>query len=104
MSVTLTIKQVPDALAEKLRALASRNHRSLQGELMLMLETLGKLHDAGRDVRDLQQAIEALPRKDDLLQKLDALVAGSTLGAEPWMTREEANDRPMRINQPDEQP
>ncbi|MDO5626671.1 MAG: hypothetical protein Q4G71_18525 [Pseudomonadota bacterium] len=105
MSVTLTIKHVPDALADKLRALAARNHRSLQGELMVMLETLGQLHDAGKDARDVQRALAPEPatrahRPESLADELQALVAGSTLGAEPWLSREEANDRPLRINQP----
>lgn len=38
MSVDLSIKRVPDDLAERLRARAARNHRSLQGELMAILE------------------------------------------------------------------
>lgn len=38
MSVTLTIKQVPDRVAEKLRLRAAGSHRSLQGELMVILE------------------------------------------------------------------
>jgi plasmid stability protein len=38
MSVTLTIKQVSDRLAEKLRLRAAANHRSLQGELTAILE------------------------------------------------------------------
>jgi plasmid stability protein len=38
MPVTLTIKQVPDRTAEKLRGRAAANHRSLQGELMAILE------------------------------------------------------------------
>jgi plasmid stability protein len=38
MPVNLSIKRVPDELAERLRQRASRNHRSLQGELMAMLE------------------------------------------------------------------
>lgn len=37
MPVTLTIKQVPDRLAQKLRTRAAANHRSLQGELMAIL-------------------------------------------------------------------
>ena len=42
MTVNLSIKNVPDALAKKLRARAEGNHRSLQGELMALLEsTLG---------------------------------------------------------------
>lgn len=34
----LSIKSVPEALAESLRQRAARNHRSLQGELMAILE------------------------------------------------------------------
>jgi plasmid stability protein len=35
---TLSIKSVPEDLAETLRQRAARNHRSLQGELMAILE------------------------------------------------------------------
>lgn len=35
---TLTIKDVPEPLAERLRQRAARNHRSLQGELMSIIE------------------------------------------------------------------
>lgn len=38
MSVNLSIKGVPDELAERLRKRAERNHRSLQGELMAIIE------------------------------------------------------------------
>lgn len=38
MPVNLSIKNVPDELAEKLRQRAKRNHRSLQGELLHLLE------------------------------------------------------------------
>lgn len=38
MPVNLSIKGVPDELAESLRERARRNHRSLQGELMAMIE------------------------------------------------------------------
>ena len=38
MPVTLTIKQVPDRVAAKLRTRAAASHRSLQGELMALLE------------------------------------------------------------------
>lgn len=37
MSQTLTIRNVPDALARKLKTRAERNHRSLQGEVMAIL-------------------------------------------------------------------
>lgn len=38
MSVNLSIKSVPDEWAQALRQRAERNHRSLQGELMAMVE------------------------------------------------------------------
>lgn len=38
MSVNLSIKNVPDALAERLRTRAHRNNRSLQRELITILE------------------------------------------------------------------
>ena len=38
MSLNLSIKDVPDAIAEQLRQRAARNHRSLQGELMAIIE------------------------------------------------------------------
>jgi plasmid stability protein len=37
--VTLSIKNVPDELAERLRRRAEQMHRSMQGELMAILET-----------------------------------------------------------------
>jgi plasmid stability protein len=38
MPVSLSIKNVPEALAQRLRERAERNHRSLQRELMAILE------------------------------------------------------------------
>ncbi len=38
MAVNLSIKNVPENLARKLRARATRHRRSLQGELMNILE------------------------------------------------------------------
>jgi plasmid stability protein len=38
MPTTFTIKQVPDPLANRLRRRAASNHRSLQRELLLILE------------------------------------------------------------------
>lgn len=39
MPVSLSVKDVPDDLARELRERAARNHRSLQGELMHILES-----------------------------------------------------------------
>ena len=38
MATTLSIRNVPDDWAEKLRERAKRNHRSQQGELLAILE------------------------------------------------------------------
>ncbi|MGD8360295.1 MAG: Arc family DNA-binding protein [Gemmatimonadota bacterium] len=38
MPVNLSIKNVPEALAQRLRDRAARAHRSLQGELMAILQ------------------------------------------------------------------
>jgi plasmid stability protein len=38
MPVSLSIKNVPDHLADRLRERAEKAHRSLQGELMAILE------------------------------------------------------------------
>lgn len=39
MAISLSIKDVPEELAQALRERAARNHRSVQGELMHILET-----------------------------------------------------------------
>jgi antitoxin FitA len=39
MALSLSIKNVSDDVAEALRQRAARNHRSLQGELLYILET-----------------------------------------------------------------
>ena len=38
MSINLSIKNVPDKIAEQLKMRAAKNHRSLQGELMSIIE------------------------------------------------------------------
>ena len=49
MAVSLSIKEVPEELAQALRERAARNHRSVQGELMHILEsTLGPKPFRGR--------------------------------------------------------
>jgi plasmid stability protein len=38
MAVTLSIKNAPDEVVERLRERAERHHRSLQGELLAIIE------------------------------------------------------------------
>ncbi len=59
MAVNLSIKKVPDELATSLRARAARNHRSIQGELMAILEeALGS--DRRLDARKLLRRVQKL--------------------------------------------
>ena len=58
MPVNLSIKNVPDALAHRLRARAERAHRSLQGELMAILEEAVY----GRDPLTPAEALEQVRR------------------------------------------
>ncbi|HSZ88619.1 MAG TPA: Arc family DNA-binding protein [Acetobacteraceae bacterium] len=48
MTVNLSIKNVPDDLAQRLKERAARNHRSLQGELMAILEAVTQPVPASR--------------------------------------------------------
>jgi len=62
MAVALSIKDVPDRLARSLRDRAARNHRSIQGELMHILERA--LEERPFDSRAFVSRLEArkLPR------------------------------------------
>ena len=57
MAVALSIKNVPDKLASALQARAARHHRSLQGELMHILEQAveERPFDAKGLVRELEK-------------------------------------------------
>jgi plasmid stability protein len=58
MPVDLSVKRVPDEIAERLRARAKRNHRSLQGELRAILE--GAAQGADRRGVDVVQESDPL--------------------------------------------
>jgi plasmid stability protein len=45
MPVNLSIKNVPERIVRPLRARAKRNHRSLQGELMAILDEAARVRD-----------------------------------------------------------
>lgn len=46
-TVTLSVKNVPRDLAQRLRERAERNHRSLQGELLAILTDAGHVTTIG---------------------------------------------------------
>lgn len=105
MAVSLSIKNVPETLAEALRQRATANHRSLQRELMAIVEAaatgpaLGAHRPAdqpGVRESEARYAVAVPPpggADDGLLAELDAIVAGSRWGHAPLLTREQAHDR-----------
>jgi len=58
MPVSLSVKNVPDEIAARLRLRAKRHHRSIQGELLAILEDAGEsrrftAEDASKKLRAL---------------------------------------------------
>lgn len=107
MSVSLSIKDVPEDLAAGLRERAARNHRSLQRELMALVEAA--VAQAAQTAREPEAAYRvpaaarsgaATPRPapeatDELLAELDAITAGSRWASAPLLTREQLHDRAL---------
>ncbi len=60
MPVTLSVKNVPEKLAARLRERAARNHRSLQGELLDILEEAARPR---LTIDDLAEKVKALGLK-----------------------------------------
>jgi plasmid stability protein len=72
MPVDLSVKQVPDEVAERLRKRAQRNHRSLQGELRAILEAAAEVESiaelyavARRELRPASHVVA--PRSESAL-------------------------------------
>ena len=58
MPASLSIKNVPEEIVTRLKERAARHHRSLQGELLALLEEAVKPHR--KCVRDLRKEISEL--------------------------------------------
>jgi plasmid stability protein len=63
MPVNLSIKNAPDEIVDKLRKRAQRNHRSLQGELMAILEDAVGSPKRQLTIRELAAEVDALGLK-----------------------------------------
>jgi plasmid stability protein len=107
MPVNLSIKEVPDALAERLRARAARNNRSLQRELLTIIEAAADDRVAtvvtaqaptapAYAVARLPAAAGIAANTDGLLDELDAIVAESHWGYAALLTRDQAHDRRLQ--------
>ncbi len=61
MAANLSVKNVPDGVAHRLRERARRNHRSLQGELLHILEQASEWGEAAEghqlSVRELRERV-----------------------------------------------
>lgn len=94
-TINLSVKNVPESLAAKLRTRAELNHRSLQGELMAILET------AANDTRALvagtsvagYDAGAGVPARDNLLERLMAIAGDRGIDTTKRLTREQVHDR-----------
>ena len=111
MPVSLSIKAVPDELVERLRRRAEGNHRSLQRELMAIVEAaVQSLPPATKGAYPISThpttaftidepepvwRVAPSPAADGLLDELDAIVAGSQWGSAPLLTRDQLHDRPL---------
>ncbi len=60
MTTTLSIKNAPDDVVSKLRARAERHHRSLQGELMAIIEAAAREETQGADAFAVLERVQAL--------------------------------------------
>lgn len=94
MSVNLSIKGVPHDVAQRLRERAQRHHRSLQGELMAIIEAaaVGEALAAQAPAPPAYRSSPA-PPTEDLLDRIDADLRGAGLAGGPWLSREAAHDR-----------
>ena len=111
MPVSLSIKSVPDALVERLRRRAEGNHRSLQRELLAIVEAAVQtptratraVHDASAPLpapliaAESEAAWHVVPHSadDGLLEELDRIVAGSGWAQAPLLTRDQLHDRSL---------
>ena len=97
MAVNLSVKNVPDAVATKLRERAARNHRSLQGELMAILEIAANDPNVGRAnagavTYDVDARSSSVP---GLMERLAAIAADRGLDTTRRLTRDQAHDRKL---------
>ena len=97
MLVNLSIKNVPEAMAAKLRERAQRNHRSLQGELMAILENASiEPNVSHANAGGARYEIETpAARADGLLDRLMAIAGGRGIDTTKRLTREQAHDRKL---------
>ena len=95
MPVNLSVKNVPEALANRLRERAARNHRSLQGELMVILETAASDPNVGRaNAGTSQYEVDfGATTSGGLMERLAAIAGDRGIDTTKRLTREQSHDR-----------
>jgi plasmid stability protein len=95
MPSNLTVKNVPETLTALLRRRAKRNRRSLQGELMAILESAAIEPAAVKSGAPLAShgAVSFAPPGDRLLERLLAIAGDRGVDASKRLRREQAHDR-----------
>jgi plasmid stability protein len=95
MPLNLSVKNVPESLAKKLRERAERNHRSLQGELMAILEAAGdEPHIARAKAGAPKYGVESTTAlADSLLERLMEIAGERGIDTAKRLTHEVAHDR-----------
>ncbi len=91
MPVDFSVKRVPDAIARRLRERAERNHRSLQRELLCILEAAAVESVAGE---------VAEPRSKPYRVERRSLREGDVRKAKDRLSLDELWDRARRIGGP----
>ncbi|HVH82239.1 MAG TPA: Arc family DNA-binding protein [Stellaceae bacterium] len=102
MSVNLSIKNAPEEVVAALKLRAKQNHRSLQGELMAIIEEAARADEKGamRVPRDVSTALKPddgpVMRKEARQQNIERAVTlmreGLSLGGGRF-TRDEMHER-----------
>ena len=75
MPTTLSIKNAPDAIVSRLRERASRNHRSLQGELLAIIEEATQEPLTGEDLHAIWRRARAADLTRDGLNSTELVRA-----------------------------
>jgi len=78
MPVNLSVKNAPDDVVERLRRRAQRNHRSLQGELMAIIEEAVRPTHRPRELSEDQQVFAT--ERPAMLTVHEVLARARTLG------------------------
>ena len=62
MGVNISIKNVPAEKVKKLKLRAKRNHRSLQGELMALIDRVTAENESGERALSFEEAVNAIKK------------------------------------------